>query len=652
MAVALVQETTANSGASSTTLTCTLPVAPTANNLLVFAMAGDKNTGALTLAGFTQLYTLTSSSVTLYVWYKVSAGTETSISPSWANSSNSGNMSWYAEYQDSLVTGTSWTVAGQASNITDETTVMSKTTGTTSSTTVDGLGIAFAAVDSIGNVSSVNAWANSYAARYSPAGGGGRGAIFVATKAETAGTAASSTFSYSGTADQVSAAIGVFAKVASGVPATVATGTGAANDVTVALVGTVQPGAATGTGAALDASVIFPVVAGSRQSTKAVTQYVIYARNASLQREGIIEDYQVANFKLRHNDVGTWELTVNRARKEAVWLSNPGWGIEAVSILPDGTKVPLIAGPMSTRKHSKSADHNTLTVTGYSDDILLSRAVAHPCPTNSFPPYSAQASSGWVGTASGVLRQYVHENIGLGAILPRRVPNLVLGADPGVGSSITAYARWDNLLVFLQGLANAGGGIGFRIRQVESELEFQTFMPVDHSGDVTLSELLGNLQAWEYVSESPESTYLFIGGSGEGTARLIAELPDTNAIIQWGRREHFVDKRDSGVNADLIQAGTQYQIEHAEKAGLTITPVDTASCIYGKHYNLGDTVSIQVEGPSVPLTDIVREVDISLTPNGPQTIKPIIGTPNSNLIFRLFRKYRETQARISNLERR
>src|SRR5882672_6092127 len=48
---ALVKSASANSIASSTTISVSLASAPISGNLLVFAMAGDKNTGALTLAG-------------------------------------------------------------------------------------------------------------------------------------------------------------------------------------------------------------------------------------------------------------------------------------------------------------------------------------------------------------------------------------------------------------------------------------------------------------------------------------------------------------------------------------------------------------------------------------------------------------------------
>jgi len=380
-------------------------------------------------------------------------------------------------------------------------------------------------------------------------------------------------------------------------------------------------------------------------------KYQIYARNLNMEREGVIADYQSAQFKLRFLDVGTWEIVVDRTRPEAVWLSTPGWGIEVVLNIDDTTQVPLISGPIHSRKHAKATDSNTLTATGYSDEVYLKWRLAHPSPAESFPPYNLQADDVRTGVASTVIRAYVNVNLGPGAIAPRRVPGLTIGTDPVVGASITGRARWNPLLPFLQDLAESGG-IGFNVTMVAGVPVFNTYAVTDHSTDVILSEALGNLQSWDYSSESPETTYVFVGGQGDGTARTFVDFPDPDPMITWGRREALVDKTDTTDTTELHQGGTDYLVQHAEKAGLSITPVDTASCVYGRDYALGDRITVQLEGPAAPVTEIVREVGINLTPGGPQTMTPVIGTPSAPLIYRLFRTYRETMRRLSNLERR
>lgn len=214
MAVAFVKQATAQSGASTTTLTLTLASAPTAGNLLVMVMGGDKDTGALTLTGFTVAHQLQYAAVTLYVAWKVSDGTETSISPSWATSSVAGNMAWYGEYQDTAVSGSLWEVLGSAGAAGTAANVNTKDSGATGTLANDGFSIGAAAVDSSQSVTTVNAWGNSYVDRYQGTGGSGRGAPFVSELAVSAGTTTSTTFSYTGTADNVACSVTVFRKYA------------------------------------------------------------------------------------------------------------------------------------------------------------------------------------------------------------------------------------------------------------------------------------------------------------------------------------------------------------------------------------------------------------------------------------------------------
>lgn len=213
---ALVQQITGQSGSASTALTLTLTSAPTAGNLLVFAMAGDKDTGALTMpSGWNVPVELTATSVSLYGAWKVSNGTETSVATSWSLSSSVGNMAWYAEYADPVIDGSTWELVATALNNSTDATANSWGTGTSDAKEEAGIGFAFAAIDSAQNVTSVGAWGNGYTARYSGTTGAGRGGIFVAEKLEAAGGTTSSTFNYTGTADQLSAALIVLRKVGS-----------------------------------------------------------------------------------------------------------------------------------------------------------------------------------------------------------------------------------------------------------------------------------------------------------------------------------------------------------------------------------------------------------------------------------------------------
>lgn len=218
MAVAVKSGQTAQvfSGDATTSLSVSLPGAPTSGNLLVYIMAGDKNTGDLTLSGFTQVYSMPQTSVSLYFCYKISDGSETTINPSWANSAVSGNVCWYAELEDTGVAGSNWQIAGQASNISDNSTVNSWSTGTTGTLTADALAVAVVAIDS-GDAQTDQAMTNSFSLLTDITFGDPSAATpAVGTKSVTSGTTAETSFSYTGTADQLTGAIVAFYKAAAG----------------------------------------------------------------------------------------------------------------------------------------------------------------------------------------------------------------------------------------------------------------------------------------------------------------------------------------------------------------------------------------------------------------------------------------------------
>lgn len=210
-----VQQATARTTVG-TAITATFGAAPTSGNLLVLVLGGDKNTGALTLAGWTQVHVLTSASVSLYVAWKVSDGSETSVTATTAVSAPNGSTVWVGEYTAAAVPTGTWTILGSASGITNELTTLTQASGTTGAVAQTGLGIACLAIDSSTNMTTA-AWSNSYASRYTATGFSSSSAVAVAEGTVTSGATTSSTVTITGTADQVSAAVTVFAKVASGI---------------------------------------------------------------------------------------------------------------------------------------------------------------------------------------------------------------------------------------------------------------------------------------------------------------------------------------------------------------------------------------------------------------------------------------------------
>lgn len=384
-------------------------------------------------------------------------------------------------------------------------------------------------------------------------------------------------------------------------------------------------------------------------------EWKLYTRDQNYLRQGEIDDYEEATLTPILNDVGTWSLTLDRRSPAAVALVNPGWGITVTR-----NDSPIFSGIADTCQHTRDMDRNKLVITGFTDEQWLVDRTVAPSPAESGPPYVAQVADIRSGIASTVIRQYVDVNLGPGAIAPRRKSLLTMGSDPVVGVSVRGEARWDaTLLAFIQKLATTGG-IGFRMVQVGAGLQFQTFALTDRSSTVKFSMDLGNLAGFEYSRSRPKANYIYIGASGTGTSRIVKEFGDSEAIAAWGRIEGpLVDQGSTSDPTQIAQTGTDALATNSEQVSLSITPVETANLMYGVHYFLGDTVTIQLEEDTATpysvdgqITDTLRQVTINLTPDGPQTVTPTVGTPSRGTIFKVFRAFQNLADRANNLERR
>jgi hypothetical protein len=191
--------------------------------------------------------------------------------------------------------------------------------------------------------------------------------------------------------------------------------------------------------------------------------------------------------------------------------------------------------------------------------------------------------------------------------------------------------------------------LGFRIKQVSNALKFQTYLPVDRSGTVQFSVDKGNLASYSYSTSRSSANYIYVGGGGEGTARTIKEGQDSAGIAQWRRIEMFADRRDTTDTSELTQEVTKQLEEGKGETAVSVVPIDLPGSAFLEDYDLGDTVSALVDGT---VTDVIREVKVSLTPDGPQRVVPSIGTPGYRDVLKLFKALQKLNGRVTNLERR
>ena len=86
----------------------------------------------------------------------------------------------------------------------------------------------------------------------------------------------------------------------------------------------------------------------------------------------------------------------------------------------------------------------------------------------------------------------------------RRVPLLVLGEPCGTGTAVAVTAeRMQPLGDLARQIAEAGGGLGFRTRQVDGVVQFEVFQPADVSASVRFGFGLGNARYIGIETKAP-----------------------------------------------------------------------------------------------------------------------------------------------------
>lgn len=399
----------------------------------------------------------------------------------------------------------------------------------------------------------------------------------------------------------------------------------------------------------------------------------IYIRDQFFNRVGEVDDYTSLEIIKRFNDIGAWKMELPTDSKESRLLLNPKYGI---SVVRNGQTV--FSGAVRKRYRKWGIDSDSLILGGSDDNIHL-QSLAYP---KLFGSYAVLEDDVRTGIAEDVMKQYVSANIGPEARADRVTISLELNQSRG--STVTGRGRFQTLLELLQELALTGGDLGFDVATVNKALQFKVFQPADKTKSVFFSPLLGNLSSFEYSKDDPESNFLVLGGLNEGDSRIFREKGDAASIEEFGRYEEYIGNRGSEDTSEMNQKMDELLAAKAFNTRLSIAPIDTPGLTYLKHYNLGDKVSVVLTQPnevvsqeelqvflssyqSVSVTnerifkvqqkleviqDVIREVKITLTPDG-EHISPTVGTPDSPQPgFKLFEKMKQLSRRISNMERR
>lgn len=342
----------------------------------------------------------------------------------------------------------------------------------------------------------------------------------------------------------------------------------------------------------------------------------VEVRDADLKRVGRLNgaDLVGSQFILKYNDVGSWSVRLHATSAMATLLRTPGYGIVVTG--PSGV---IMSGPTLAAQLDQTQDdpEGTWTISGTDDSVILAERLVYPDPIDADVTSQQFAYDTRNDVAETVLKEYVDANLVSGPAV-RQVTGLTVEADLGRGNTVYGDARFQQMQEFFHGLAQTGG-IGYRIEQVGSGLQFQVYEPVDRSALVRLDIDNGRLTTSNYSYTAPAVTRAIVGGAGEAEERLFYEgtsAQSTGAETEWGRRiERFVDARNTQESAEFVQHANEALIDDGKtKVALTVTPTDDGTMLFGDEWGLGDTLT--VTAGSITTTAVVYTVALSVQADG------------------------------------
>jgi hypothetical protein len=383
-----------------------------------------------------------------------------------------------------------------------------------------------------------------------------------------------------------------------------------------------------------------------------LSDLTVEVRNSALERVAQIIEEDLVGFSvvLRFNNVGSWKAVLPADSLAAEALRQPGAGVIVTG--PDGV---IFTGPTTSAKKTQTTEdpQGTWEIEGVDDSIILLERLAYPDPTEPDAGLQGVAFDEITAETSTVLYHFVNANLGPDAPVERRVPNLQVATDTGLGSITTGKLRFDVLGSAFNKLV-APDGLGFDIKQQGDELIFEVYEPADRSGDIRLDVENDRLSLSEYTYENPKATRAIVAGQGQGADRNILEVSTAESEDSeeaWGRRiEVFKDRRDGQESELLIQTGVELLAKDGKTLeGISVRPSDDGLMRFGYDWNLGDKVSV-VANTAVAVA-VVTEVAISVTESGVYVLATVGQPDTASKDTKSVTVQSNQEDRISNLER-
>lgn len=282
------------------------------------------------------------------------------------------------------------------------------------------------------------------------------------------------------------------------------------------------------------------------------------------------------------------------------------------------------SGRVTERKASGRRDTAVRTFDVEDDWQVLNHLIGYPNPTGT---EAQQGDDGAYWTRNAPAEDVVCEAVAVNA--QRAGAAIVVPGSSGRGGRIAVSLRMHPLSDRLFPLVDQAG-IGVRIVQRGAQRVLEVYEPQTYAR--VLTERSGVIAGDPELQITPPTvTHVVVGAGGEGEARLFRRFAGTpeQRKAAGDVLELFVDARDIAADdpdvANLLQArADQALLEGAGRQGVKVPLAESPGFRYGRTFLVGDRVSVQAGGGPV-LTDYVREVHLTWTPEDGVLVVPLLG---------------------------
>ena len=302
-------------------------------------------------------------------------------------------------------------------------------------------------------------------------------------------------------------------------------------------------------------------------------------------KDRFLKHYAISIERNWGNAPGDWyeEYTGFHLGKQEWWV-NPDDGPDehywaSLGLSPEWLVDQPLLQPVANQGNNAWAYYDTWAQHGYSDDIIkamVGESMVSPADTDR--DYTSMALQGDTGEA-------------------------VWSCYDG------SWIRLQDAITDTIGETGDLGGCDFRVTRVSGGYEFRTYTPFygtdrrrgNSAGNkpTIFSFENGNMRNPDHRELWAEQvTVAYGGGGGEGMQRPIEYRQNDAALAEspFSRREGFYDMRDVQIPDRIPGILDQHLIDDGLQTFVTAGILQTDACLYGRDWNFGDLVTLDLPG--------------------------------------------------------